>query len=115
MLKAGLLLLGLVLLLTPAIARADRLVLQDGSILVGDITAESDTFVSIDLGRPGVSLTVERRVKREQIKTWYRAPREGPAYAMIPIIGEIGVDVTADAVKAGLDEVRRARPAYIIL
>jgi ATP-dependent protease ClpP protease subunit len=93
-------------------ARADRLVLHDGKTIEGEIVAESDSAVTVEVAAIGSSLTTQ--VNKAQIKTWYKPVREGPPYVLIPIVGVIGDDVTADAVRAGLREALAAKPRYIV-
>lgn len=95
-------------------ARADRIVLQSGRAFEGEVVAETSRSVTLEsFVLPGY--TMERRFDRSQIKTWHRPSREGVPYVVIPVFGEIGNDVTADALRNGLAKARAANPRYIIL
>ena len=41
--------------------------------------------------------------------------QEGPGYYPLPIIGEIGVEVTGEALDSALKEARRVKPDYVVL
>jgi ATP-dependent protease ClpP protease subunit len=94
-------------------ARADKLVLQDGRTLQGDILSEDESSLVIELHLSGSSLT--QRIDKSQIKTWLKLAREGEPYVVIPFFGEIGTDITAAALDAGLREARAVNPSYVIL
>jgi ATP-dependent protease ClpP protease subunit len=100
-------------LLAPFV-RADHIVLQNGRAFDGEFVAETNSTVTLEMFFPP-SYTMERRFNKAQIKTWQRPAHVGAPYVMIPIIGEIGNDVTVDAIRAGLEKARAARPRYIVL
>lgn len=99
--------------LTAVPARADRILLRNGRTLDGDITAETDKTVTLDI--TGADATHTLRLSKAQIESYERVPREGPPYVVIPLFGTIGDDVTLEALRAGLAEARAARPRYVVL
>jgi ATP-dependent protease ClpP protease subunit len=109
------LLLSLLSLAVASSVRADHIVLQNGTTVDGEVSAENDQTVTVDVSVPGSSLTVARRLTKAQIKSWDRPSREGPAYVTIPLIGEIGAEVTADGLRAGLAEARAVHAKYVVL
>ena len=94
-------------------ANADRLILQNNRIVEGDVVAEDQNTVSVEVWVAGSTLT--RRIRKTDIKTWNRPNRDGPAFTTIPVIGVIGTDVTADALRAGLDEARASKARFVVL
>lgn len=94
-------------------AHADRIILQDGKLVEGEVIQEDDKSVTVETAGVGVSLT--RQIKKSKIKTWQKQLREGKPYVVVPVIGVIGDDITVDALRAGLAEARAARPQYVIL
>src|SRR5205085_4492262 len=74
-------------------ARADQLVLQNGRKLTGEVSAEDNRTLTLEVAAPGMTFT--QRVSKAEIKTWSRRPRVGPPYVLVPIIGEIGRETTA--------------------
>jgi ATP-dependent protease ClpP protease subunit len=95
------------------VAHADRLILQDGRTIEGEVTGEDDNVVTIQVS--GFESSLTQRISKSQIQTWYKPSREGQPYVVIPIFGGIGEDVTVDALRAGLAEARAAQPQYVIL
>ena len=95
-------------------ASADRLVLRDGKTIEGEVITEDDKTVLVEVWVPPLSF-YQKRISKPQIKTWVRPSREGAAYVTIPIFGTIGDDVTVDALRAGLQDARAAKPRYVIL
>jgi ATP-dependent protease ClpP protease subunit len=95
-------------------AAADRLVLRSGKRIEGEVIAEDGSTVTVEvLVPPGY--TIRRRVNKAEIASRLRPPRTGVPYVLIPVIGEIGKDVTVDALRAGIDKARAAKPRYIVL
>jgi len=95
------------------IARADTLERTNGQRLDGRVLAETADTVTFEVNSAGISFT--QRIPRAQIRSIAREVREGPGYCAIPLIGDIGVEVTASALRQSLAEARRYRPQYIIL
>lgn len=95
-------------------ANADRLMLRDGKTLDGEIVAEDEKTVTVELFIPP-SYTIDRRVAKTQVSEWQRASREGAPYVLIPFFGEIGTDVTVEGLRAGLQKAREARPQFVVL
>jgi len=95
-------------------ASADRLVLRDGKTIEGEVITEDDKTVLVEVWVPPLSF-YQKRISKPQIKTWVRPSREGAPYVTIPIFGTIGDDVTVDALRAGLQDARAAKPRYVIL
>src|SRR5436305_14132665 len=98
---------------TPPSARADQIVLRNGRSLSGEVAAEDDQSVTLEVIGPG--MTFKQRVNKAQIVSWNRPAQIGPAYVSIPVLGEIGSDCTAVTMKAALDAAREAKPKYIVL
>jgi len=94
-------------------ARADQLLLKNGRKLTGEVSAEDDRTVTLEVAAPGMTFT--QRVSKAEIKTWTRRARIGPPYVLIPIVGQIGMEATAAVLKDALDKAREANPKYIVL
>src|SRR2546421_7985288 len=92
---------------------ADTLEKTNGEKLDGRVLAETADNVTFEVNSGGISFT--QRIPRGQIRKLEREVREGPGYCGIPLIGEIGVEVTAMALKSSLMEARKYKPDYIIL
>lgn len=94
---------------------ADRFVLTNGQKIEGEVTAEDDRALTIEIDTPQAGVGLTRRLDKAQVKTWYRPSREGASYVVIPVLGVIGRDMTATALRAGLDEARAMKPRYVVL
>jgi len=105
-------LLAMAIALQP-LARADQIVLKNGRTLSGEVAAEDDQSVTLEVVGAGITFT--QRVKKSQIAKWDRPAQVGPAYVQIPVFGEIGADCTTATMKAALDAAREAKPKYIVL
>ena len=92
---------------------ADTLEKTNGQKLDGRVLAETADNVTFEVNSGGISFT--QRIPRGQIRKLEREVKEGPGYCGIPLIGEIGVEVTAMALKSSLMEARKYKPDYIIL
>jgi ATP-dependent protease ClpP protease subunit len=93
------------------VAKADHFVLQNGITLDGIVIAEDDRTVTVDVSTPDIRMS--RQINKAALREWQRPV--GPAYVRLPVIGEIGPDVTADALRAGLAQARRERVEYVVL
>jgi membrane-bound serine protease (ClpP class) len=60
-------------------------------------------------------LIVRQQVARSQIKSLTTEVRTGPGYCVIPMKGEVGVGITAEAVKGALNMAREDGAKYVIL
>ncbi len=94
-------------------ASGDQIILQSGRTLDGDVIAEDAQNVTIDISDSFHSSI--RRVNKSLIKTLNRTPHQGAAYVVLPVQGVIGIDITADALKAGIVKAVRLQPRYIML
>jgi ATP-dependent protease ClpP protease subunit len=92
---------------------ADQIILQSGRTLDGDVIAEDAQNITIDTSDSFHS--VIRRVNKSLIKTCNRTPHQGQAYVVLPVQGTMGVDISADALKAGIVKAIRLHPRFIIL
>jgi ATP-dependent protease ClpP protease subunit len=101
------------ILIVAAAARADRVVLKDGRSFEGEIKAEDEQAVTLEV--VGATTGFTQKIKKVQIETWYRPTRKGAAYVTLPIVGVIGEDVNAEALRAGLEEARKAKAKFVIL
>src|SRR5258708_2410923 len=102
-----------VALLLAAIASADQVVLKTGQTYSGEITAEDVQTLTLEMSAPGCTIT--KRFQKSQLASWPQRSREGPAYVAIPFVGEIGKDITTDALRMGLEKATAAHPRYIVL
>jgi ATP-dependent protease ClpP protease subunit len=93
-------------------AFADTLRKKDDSTFEG-VVAENGDSVTFESSSGGI--TLRQKIARAQIRSLEREVRQGPGYCAIPITGEIGVEVTADDLKAALAEARRSGAQYVIL
>jgi hypothetical protein len=80
----------LVLSALASIARADKFVLRDGSSIEADVIGEDEQSLTIQQTANATGVFLSRRLEKAQVQTWYRAPRDGPAYVTIPMMGVIG-------------------------
>jgi len=112
--KVAAIIIALVFVVTACLpARADQIVLKNGRTLSGEVAAEDDQSVTLEVSGPG--MTFKQRVQKVQIAKWDRPAQVGSAYVLVPVLGEIGVDCTAATMKAALDAAREAKPKYIVL
>jgi ATP-dependent protease ClpP protease subunit len=102
-----------------ASATADSIVLRSGRTVQGDVTAEDEQTITVEVSSPNGA--IENRIQKAQIVNWNRERHEGPPYVVIPVLGEIGLDptadkfVSADAFQAGLEAAYALHPRYIVL
>jgi len=122
-----LLLAGCVIAAVAAGAEADKITRKDGSILTGKIISEDERTVTLEMVRYGAKIVVD--VPRSKIHEIVRrkeavaptpttkpAPAPiGPTYYPIPIVGEIGVEVTARLLRQALNDARSRKPAFVVL
>lgn len=91
----------------------DTLVKTNGQKFDGRVIAETADNVTFEVVSGGITFT--QRVPRAQIRKLEREVREGPGYCAIPLMGDVGVEITAKALERALGEARRYKPRYIIL
>src|SRR5439155_135348 len=96
-------------------ARADRIVLNDGNVFDGDVKSEDAQKVTLEISSADSALVLTKQIGKSNIKSWQRVARQGEPYVVLPLRGAIGEDVTADALRAGLDQARAANPKFVIL
>jgi membrane-bound serine protease (ClpP class) len=100
-------------------AAADTLVLKDGRRIEGRLVSDDGAAVVFEMRSRGAALRCT--FARDQVASIEAEAREGPSYYPLPFIGTIGRDertdqfVTAAAFREALEEVRRVRPAYVVL
>lgn len=95
------------------LAAADTLTRTNGQTLTGRLIAEDKDAVVFEVQLGGMSM--RQRVPRAQVAKLVREVREGPGYCPIPLTGEIGREVTAEALKRALDQARKGKPQYVVL
>src|SRR5258706_5612654 len=86
-----------VVFIAAAISRADTLEKTNGQKLEGRVLAETADVVSFEVNSGGISFT--QKIPRAQIRSIQKEVREGPGYCAIPLVGDIGGEVKAVAVK----------------
>ncbi len=91
----------------------DTLERTNGQKLDGRVIAETADNVTFEVNSGGIAFT--QRIPRAQIRKLQREVREGPGYCAIPLMGEVGVEITAKTLERSLGEARRYKPQYIIL
>ena len=96
-----------------AVALADRIVLENGRTLDGQVVAEDETSytVQVEVG----SSTLTQRYNKSQVRSITRVAQARATYVTRPVIGTIGEDVTAAALRAGFAEARAAKVGTIVL
>src|ERR1700710_1579481 len=87
-------------------ASADQVVLKTGQTYSGEITAEDAQTLTLEMSAPGCTIT--KRFQKSQLASWPQRAHEGPAYVAIPFVGEIGKDITTDALRMGLEKAKAA-------
>jgi ATP-dependent protease ClpP protease subunit len=92
---------------------ADTLKKTNGQTLNGKVVGEDKDVVVFEVSMGGMQ--VRQRVPRSQIAALQKQVREGPGYVVLPIFGEIGVEVTADTLRRAITEAKRSKPQYIVL
>jgi ATP-dependent protease ClpP protease subunit len=96
-------------------ARGDEVTLLDGKTFRGEVIAEDARSITLQMDLPGSSISLSRQFKKSQVKSVTRPKMVGPAYATLPVDGEIGKEVTAASLQAGFDEAKRAGAKYVVL
>ena len=98
---------------------ADTLVLNNGRQYEGQLISQDDRLVTFEISQIGVRMIL--RLSASEVKQVISEVQEGPTYVVLPIVGTIGRDleadsyVTADAFIQVLDEIRTAKPDFVIL
>jgi membrane-bound serine protease (ClpP class) len=92
---------------------ADTLRKTDGRILEGKVISETADGVVFEISSAG--MTLRQRIPRGEIGQLTRPVREGPGYCVIPLAGEFGREITADAFNRALAEAKRAGAKIVIL
>src|SRR4051794_26427163 len=72
---------------------ADTLEKTNGQKLDGRVIGETPDTITFEVVSGGITFT--QKVPRAQIRKLQREVREGPGYCAIPLIGEVGVEITA--------------------
>jgi ATP-dependent protease ClpP protease subunit len=103
------------LLLSVHLASADTITVQSGRRYEGDFVSEDANTVTLRVDVPGSSLSFTQQITKSHIRSWDRPDRQGAAYVQIPVVGEIGTDVTADSIRQALAEAKQYHPQYIVL
>src|SRR5688572_27941545 len=85
-------------------ARADTLERVDGRVFEGRVVAETPDGVTFETISAGI--TMRQRVPRAQVRAVRRESREGVGYCVVPLEGQIGGDVSAEAFGKALDAAR---------
>ena len=104
-----------VILALPFVARAagDRVLLTSGRTIEGQVVAEDEATVTVQVEIGSSTLT--QRYNRSQVRSIERVAPVQATYVTLPVVGAIGTDVTAAALRAGFNEARRLRPRYVVL
>jgi ATP-dependent protease ClpP protease subunit len=103
------------LLLSVQLANADTIIVQSGRRYDGDFIFEDANIVTLRVDVPGSSLSFTQQITKSHIRSWDRADRQGAAYVQIPVVGEIGTDVTTDSIRQALAEAKQYHPQYVVL
>ena len=118
---------GCVIAAVAAGAEADKITRKDGSILTGKIISEDERTVTLEMVRYGAKIVIDvprskihEIVRRKEpvapVPTTQPDPEPtGPTYYPIPIIGEIGVEVTPQLLKQAFNDARSHKPAFVVL
>lgn len=99
--------------------RADTLVTKDGRERQGTVISDDGTTIVFEVGAHGA--TMRQRFSKDEVQHVRRDDTSGPSYYPLPIIGTIGKNdagelfVTAESFARALDEVRAAKPDYVLL
>jgi membrane-bound serine protease (ClpP class) len=93
-------------------ALADTLETDDGKTFDGKIVDQNAATVTIEVRTDG--MTFRRKFPAARVKHITRDAADGPAYCPLPLTGEIGVELTADALTRALAEARKSSPQYLI-
>jgi membrane-bound serine protease (ClpP class) len=93
--------------------RADTLETDDGKTFDGKIVDQNAATVTIEIRTDG--MTFRRKFPAAKVKHITRDVADGPAYCPLPLTGDIGVELTADALSRAITEARKSNPQYIIL
>ena len=112
--KLGVPLAGLAGVLFCLAAPADVIVLRDGKELSGEVVSRTESAVIVRVEIPGG--TMQRTLDPADVKEIRSDPvPSGIAWLEIPVLGEIGPDVTADGVGKALAEARRLKVRHVVL
>src|SRR5689334_18843865 len=93
--------------------RADTVETNDGKTLSGKIVDQTAAGVTVEIRTEG--MTFRRKVPMARVKQITRDAAEGPGYCAVPLIGDVGTDITGDALTRALSEARKANPKFIVL
>lgn len=102
-----------------AVCNADTIVLNNGRRLEGRVVDENDQAVVFEIRR--IDASMRTTLPRSQIQSIERDADLGPTVCALPIFGPIGEDeyeehfITAEVFNEALQQVRLARPDYVIL
>ncbi|HUU22638.1 MAG TPA: ATP-dependent Clp protease proteolytic subunit [Phycisphaerae bacterium] len=112
------------LLCVCGVVAGDTITKRDGTIYIGTVQQENDTWVVIEIDRGGNKVTIPirkadiRSIKRggtpDVAPTTTSAP-SGPAVCLLPVVGEIGVDVRAEFLAQAFADARKAKADYVVL
>ncbi|HWB53296.1 MAG TPA: ATP-dependent Clp protease proteolytic subunit [Tepidisphaeraceae bacterium] len=97
------------------LARADTIYLQNGRRYDGDVVAEDSKTVTIRVEVPESVLSFNQKIDKSHIKRWDRPNRQGAPYLRVPVIGDIGDEVTVDSIRTALTEARQYHPKFVLL
>jgi hypothetical protein len=123
------------LLLVGALGPADTIEKKDGAVLEGEILERTAETVTIKVSKYGASLTtvipvdeIRRVVESPEDASADRKPDPppeaaddepgkptGPAYAVLPLEGELGVEVTADLLRQVINIAKLRKVRYLVL
>src|ERR1051325_2979681 len=81
-------------------AWGDTLEKTSGQKLDGRLIPETSETVTFEVNSGGITFT--QKLPRAQIRKLERESREGPGYCAIPLIGDVGVEITAKSLIAAL-------------
>ena len=94
-------------------ARGDTLELVDGRVFEGRVVSEPPGAVLFETASAGIKLI--RRVPQDQVRTLRREVRAGVGYCVVPLVGEIGRDVSGEAFREALNAARGRGAKVVVL
>ena len=103
----------LLVLMGTGVCIGDVLLKSDGTQLKGHVVASDDKTLTFETHFEG--MLVRQKVSREDVKQIVKELHEGPGYCLLPMQGEIGVEVTADELQKAIAIALPEKPAYIVL
>jgi ClpP protease-like protein len=95
------------------IARGDHIVFRDGHTLDGTVTDQDAKTMTLQVD--GSAATRPQTIDKSTVKSVNGIAHDGPSYILLPVEGDIGTDISANAFQMGLEQALQMQPQYIVI